>query len=293
MRGVSVVIPVYNELKSVNDTFSVLGKVLRALECPYEIIAVDDASTDGTREALERIKGADDKVQLLRHRKNKGYGASLKTGIKAAKYTVIFIADCDGTYPLERIPEFVDPLLNDECDMMVGARLGRDAAIPVIRKPAKWVLQILADYLTGEKIPDLNSGFRAMKKDAVMKFINLLPDGFSFTTTITIAMLTNDHVVKYEKIAYKKRVGHSKINPVKDTIAFIKLIIRTVLYFNPLKIFLPLSGAFFLAGAAVFIYSFLFFDKVFDDTVVTLIIAGIQVFTLGLVADLIDKRMRR
>ena len=118
--------------------------------------------------------------------------------------------------------------------MVVGARLGAQAKIPLIRKPAKWFITRLASYLANFNIPDLNSGLRLMKKEIVQRFINILPAGFSFTTTITLAMLTNDYVVSYIAIDYHTRTGKSKIKPIRDTVKFIQLIVRTVMYFNPL-----------------------------------------------------------
>jgi len=291
MKGLSVIVPVYNEKDSVKDTLTKLQSTMARARMDYEILLVDDGSTDGTRDILQKI-WPDPKVKMIYHRKNKGYGAALKSGIKTAKFDFIFISDCDGTYPVERIPELAAPVIEDKCDMMVGARTGKDAQIPLIRRPAKWFILCLANYLTDEKIPDLNSGFRCIKKSACQRFLSLLPDGFSFTTTITIAMLTSDYRVEYNVITYKKRTGKSKIHPVRDTINFIKLVIRTVLYFNPLKIFLPLTGILLAAALIEFLYSFFFCPKIFDDTLVALLLGALQIFAIGLIADLIDKRVK-
>jgi glycosyltransferase involved in cell wall biosynthesis len=291
-RSVSIIIPVFNEVSGVKATLDGLSAVMTPSRIEYEIILVEDGSTDGTREYLEKTAPGRP-VSVVFHKKNRGYGAALKTGIRNAKYDVVFIADCDGTYPVERIPAMAELIFRDECDMIVGARTGRDAAIPLIRRPAKWFIQVLANYLTGETIPDLNSGLRGMKKEAVQKFLYLLPDGFSFTTTITIAMMTNEYRVEYVKIDYHKRIGRSKIHPFRDTVNFVKLVIRTVLYFNPLKIFLPATGILFVSAAAVFIYSSVFMPKVYDDTVVTLLMAAFQIFAIGLIADLMDKKIKQ
>jgi len=160
------------------------------------------------------------------------------------------------------------------------------------RRPAKWMLNKLANYLTGTKIPDLNSGLRVMKKDIVMNYVHLLPDGFSFTTTITLAMLTNNYRVEFVPIEYKIRSGKSKIRPIRDTMNFIQLIIRTVLYFDPLKIFLPISAFFFISSIAVLALSYLFTPKIMDITTVILFISGVQILAIGMIADLIDKRNR-
>ncbi|MBV6518006.1 MAG: Undecaprenyl-phosphate 4-deoxy-4-formamido-L-arabinose transferase [Candidatus Brocadia fulgida] len=282
----SIIIPAYNEREGISAVIESLQSLKKRLDNRWEIIVVDDGSTDGTSETIQNAP----EVVLIRHPFNRGYGAAIKTGIRHAKYHTVVISDADGTYPLQDIPRLLTPMAKS--DMVVGARENNDANIPFIRRPAKWILNKLANYLTGRKIPDLNSGLRAMKKDVVMQFIHLLPDGFSFTTTITLAMLTNDYMVEFVPIEYHRRSGRSKIRPVRDTLNFLQLIIRTVLYFDPLKIFLPISAFFFIASIAVLVLSYLFTPKVMDITTVILFISGVQILAIGMIADLIDKRSR-
>ncbi|MDO8629632.1 MAG: hypothetical protein Q7R41_04005, partial [Phycisphaerales bacterium] len=156
--------------------------------------------------------------------------------------------------------------------------------------PAKWALRRLAAYLTETEIPDLNSGLRVMKKSLIRRFLSILPDGFSFTTTITLALLTHGHTVRYVPIDYARRVGRSSIRPVRDTLNFFSLIVRTVMYFKPLKIFAPASAAVFAAAILIALISKLAFGQVADVTAVTLASASIQLLAIGLLADLIDKR---
>jgi glycosyltransferase involved in cell wall biosynthesis len=282
----SVIIPTYNEREGIPQVIESLQSLRKQHGNQWEIIIVDDGSTDGTPELIKNLQD----VVLVRHPFNRGYGAAIKTGIRHAQYNTLIISDADGTYPLHDIPRLLAQL--SKSDMAVGARGNNDSNIPLARRPAKWMLNKLANYLTGIKIPDLNSGFRAMKKDVVMKFIHLLPDGFSFTTTITLAMLTNDYAVEFIPIEYKMRSGRSKIRPIRDTLNFLQLIIRTVLYFDPLKIFLPMSAFFFIASIAVLILSYLFTPKIMDITTVILFISGVQILAIGMIADLIDKRNR-
>lgn len=217
MMNVSIIIPVYNEQEGI----AVVLKELRNLDLggQFEIIVVDDSSTDRTAEIL---KDFSNEVQVIRHEKNMGYGAAIKTGIRHAKSDLVVITDADGTYPNQEIRRLVEEM--KEHDMVVGARTGEGAQIPMIRKPAKWFITKLASYLTGRQIPDLNSGLRVMKKEIVEKYLHILPDEFSFTSTITLAMLTNGYSVKYVPIGYFKRKGKSKIKPIRDTLNFIQLI---------------------------------------------------------------------
>lgn len=282
----SIIIPTYNEREGISQVIESLQSLKKRHGNRWEIIIVDDGSTDGTSEMIRNTP----EIVLIQHPFNRGYGAALKTGIRHATYNTLVISDADGTYPIQDIPRLLTLLL--KCEMVVGARGNNDANIPLVRRPAKWVLNKLANYLTGITIPDLNSGLRAMKKEVVMKFIHLLPDGFSFTTTITLAMLTNDYAVEFIPIDYQKRSGRSKIRPIRDTLNFVQLIIRTVLYFDPLKIFLPISAFFFVASIAVLILSYLLTPKIMDITTVILFISGVQILAIGMIADLIDKRSR-
>ena len=284
--GLSVVIPAHNEEKGVGDVIRKLQNTLENSGCNYEIIVVDDGSTDKTADIVQETG-----VRLIQHPFNRGYGAALKTGIRQAQHDIVVITDADGTYPVDAIPSLVERM--DKYDMVVGARTGESVKISFIRRPAKWILGKIANYLTGTNIPDLNSGLRVFKKSIAFRFFNILPSGFSFTTTITLAMLTNDYLVDYIPIDYYKRVGKSKIKPIRDTSRFLSLIFRTVLYFNPLKVFLPLSALLFLTGVGVLLYSLLFTPKVMDIMVIVITMASVQVAVMGLLADLIDKRSQR
>lgn len=281
--NLSVILPVYNEENSIGSVITELKKHLARLKLNYEILAINDGSTDQTKKIIEQI--AD--LRVINHTETQGYGASLKDGIKQSHGDLILIIDADGTYPVESIFNLIEHAF--DYDMVIGARTNKEARIPLIRKPAKFVINKLANYLSGTKIDDLNSGLRVMKRPFVEKFFPILPNGFSFTTTITLAALVNDHKVKYIPINYYKRIGKSKIRPIRDTLNFFYLIIRTVLYFNPLKIFLPLSVILFLTGIGIFIYSYFFTPYILDTTIALFVISAIQIFAIGVLADLITK----
>lgn len=279
----SIIIPAYNESRGIGITLDRIKKLSQSLR--FEIIVVDDGSTDGTSSVVEPYG-----VKLIRHSHNMGYGAALKTGIKNAHHDIICITDADGTYPSESIPDLVEKLAEGNHDMVVGIRTGERVVIQKSRSLAKWGLAKLANIIVGEKIPDLNSGLRAFKKEAILNFIKILPNGFSFTTTITLGMLVNDYSVHYIPISYHHRHGRSKIRPIRDTLNFIQLILRIGLYFAPLKIFLPLSGMIFLLALFWGLLSTFVLNKFADASTLTIIMGGIQVAVIGLLAELINQR---
>lgn len=276
MEAVSVVVPAYNEEHTIGRQIEAIERVMTETARPYELIVVDDGSTDSTaREAEQR--GA----RLIRLPHNRGYGAALKAGIAAAQNEWIVITDADGTYPCEAIPPMLERA--PDYDMVVGARLGENVHIPVFRRPAKWFLGVLASYLAEQPIPDLNSGLRVMKKSLVRKYWHLLPVGFSFTTTITLALLCNHYRVHFHPIDYHKRGGQSKIR-VRHAYDFLLLILRTVIYFNPLRVFLPLGALVFFPGLGKFIYDVVVLRNITDSAVMGLL-GGVIVWSVGLLAD--------
>ena len=281
VQGISVVIPAYNEENGIGPTLKGLIDVLSASGLTYEIIVVDDGSRDNTAAAVHQIPG----IRLICHAFNKGYGASLKTGIRQANFDTIVITDADGTYPNDMIPTLVTYI--GPFDMVVGARTGESVAVPLVRKPAKWALRTLANYLSGVEIPDLNSGLRVFKRDVVTRFFRMLPSGFSFTTSSTLALLTNDFNVKYVPINYFARTGKSKINPIKDTINFFSLVVRVILSYRPLRVFVPVALLLLLIGAVKVVYDINAYDWHIATSTVVFITLTFQWIVLGLIADLV------
>ena len=274
-HAVSLVIPAYNEAAHVADEISRVRKVLDETGWDYEIIVVDDGSSDGTAEAAAAT-GA----RVIRRIANGGYGSALKLGIRGAKYDWILITDADGTYPADSIPDLL--ALADTNAMVVGARIGESVRIPVARRPAKWFLTRLASYLAGRELPDLNSGLRLMRKSLVARYEALLPEGFSFTTTITLAAACNGHPVTYVPIDYHARLGESKIR-ARNAYDFALLIVRTIVFFNPLKVFLPLGAVLAAGGLAKFVYD-LTRDNL-SETAVLGLLGAMIVWAVGLLAD--------
>ena len=280
LEPISIVIPAYNEAAAIAETVREIRRVLSESGIEGEIVIVDDGSTDNTSEAVAQTD-----TRLIRHPHNRGYGASLKTGIRQAQNDVIVIIDADGTYPIDAIPALAEKM--SAYDMVVGARTGATVQVPMLRRPAKWMLNRLANYLSGVEIPDLNSGLRAFRKNVAIGFFRLLPSGFSFTTSITLAMLTNDYNVLYIPVNYYKRVGKSKIRPLQDTINFFSLVVRMVLSYRPLRVFIPMIAALSAVSLAKAIYDINAYDWHFATSTVILFTLTFQVIVLGLIADLV------
>ncbi|MCI0530952.1 MAG: glycosyltransferase family 2 protein [candidate division Zixibacteria bacterium] len=278
-RAISIIIPAFNEENGIVVGIRTLRAALEPTATQYEIIVVDDGSQDATAERARQ-----EQITLISLPENQGYGAALKAGIDRSRYDIIVITDADGSYPAEAIPGLVNDL--DGYEMVVGARIGKNVAIPTIRQPAKWFLGRLASYLAGRNIPDLNSGLRVMRKPLIMRFKHLLPPGFSFTTTITLAALCSGALVKYTPIDYFARIGKSKIR-AHHAVEFLLLIIRTIIYFNPLKIFLPLGGFFFLGGLLKFSYDLS--NGNFSETALFGFLGAAILWAVGLLSDQITK----
>lgn len=282
----SVVLPCYNEENAILDTIAHLRDVLHGAG-PYELIVVDDGSSDGTARLLAKAVKDDPALCVLTHPQNRGYGASLKTGLLNAASETIVITDSDGTYPNEHIPRFVE--LSRTADMVVGARTASNVVYPLIRRIPKVFLRAYASWVAGQSIPDINSGLRVFPRSVAKRFINILPNGFSFTTTITLAMLTNNYVVHYEPIGYAARVGKSKIRPISDTLKFMRLIVCTGMYFAPLRVLLPaamlLLGMFSLSAC----YDLFVLRDMTEKTLVLLML-GTNAMLFTLLSDMIVKK---
>lgn len=294
METLSVIVPAYNEEKTITSTIRNLKEMLDVSSVEGEILVVDDCSTDLTGK-LARMEG----VRVITHTSNRGYGAALKTGIRSTDGRNIAIIDADGTYPAEMIP----PLLNEmeNCEMAVGARTGHTVAIPICRKPAKWLLGKLANRITGVDIPDLNSGLRVFSRSLVESYMKLLPDGFSFTTTITVASICDGQTVHFIPVDYYRRRGCSKIRP-SHFVSFMMLVLRLAVLFRPLKVFLPVSFALFAMGILKLALDFsiaigqtgfdtdLFSYPITSTTTVILLVSSLQVILVGMVAEALASR---
>ena len=293
MASLTLIVPVHNEEPAIAGVLDELEAVLSSAPeiQAVEILVVDDGSDDGTAEVVRLAAEHKPAVRLLARDRNRGYGAAIKHGIRHAAHELIGIVDGDGSYPVERIPEMIRGM--GDAAMVVGAR---DPSIgqPLLRRPAKWLLTRLASYLAEEPIPDLNSGMRIFRSDAVERYLHLLPSRFSFTTTLTLAMLCDEMPVSYFPIELRPRTGTSKIRPIRDTLSFLLLIATTVTYFRPLRVLVPLAAALFLVGLVKGALNLIFYDPAEGPNLKTsdllLLVSGAQIFALALIADLVSKR---
>lgn len=282
----TIVVPCYNEEGFIAETIENLSSLTGVSDC-YEILVVDDGSDDGTASILEEMIKKYANLRIITHSVNRGYGAALKTGIRHSVADLVAITDADGTYPNERLPELVARCAT--CDMVVGARTGQNVIYSKLRAFPKMFLRRWISWLSRTPVPDINSGMRVFRKKVAEEFFGVLPDTFSFTITITLAMLTNYRKVEFIPIDYAPRVGTSKIKPVRDTIRFVVLILRTATYFAPVRVFLPFIALMFVLFVISGIYDIFVLEDITDKTILLFLsVLNIGMFTL--LADMIDKR---
>jgi len=290
--NLSIVLPAYNEREAIIKVLGEIVEVLLTEPVSYEILVVDDASDDGTAELAEEF-AADCRqchVRVIRRHHRGGAGAARKVGIREAQGEIVLMLDADGTYPAKSIPDILAHF--PAYDQVNGARTSEQGTMPWLRRPAKWFIRKLACYLTGHKIPDLNTGLKAFKREEMLPWLWVIPDGFSCVTTMTLAFLTNGYAVKYVPTPYRPRIGRSKFHPIKDTLSYLSTVLRMVLYFRPLKVFLPLAGLLILAGFGKSALSFAWTGSMQESDIV-LMVAGFMTCMLGMLAEVIVAHHRR
>ena len=273
---VTILLPAYNEAGVIGETI----RAIRALHPDFEILVVDDGSTDNTmREAMET--GAN----VWPHPYNMGNGAAIKSGLRCARGEWVLMMDADGQHKPEDIARLLEH--KDRYDMVVGART-RQSETSAHRDLANWVYNRFASYVTRFKVEDLTSGFRLVRLSVARQFTYLLPNTFSYPSTLTLGYLRSGRTVKYIPIQTKARVGKSKIKLLKDGARFFLIITKIASLFSPFRVFLPISMGFFVTGLCYYAYTFLTQGR-FTNMSALLFNSSIIIFMIGLVAEQISQ----
>jgi glycosyltransferase involved in cell wall biosynthesis len=269
---VSIVIPAMDEAPAIG---TVVAR-LRASARWHEVIVVDDGSTDGTADEAESAGAV-----VVRHPYNKGNGAAVKTGIRRATAPFVLILDGDGQHPPDEAVALVRPL--GDYDLVVGARAASmQASVP--RRAGNALLNMLASYMTGRRIPDLTSGFRAARRECLLEFLHLLPNGFSTPTTTTLAFIRAGYSVAFTPIAAARRSGDSKIRFLRDGARFFLILLKVATLFSPMRIFVPISAVPLIAGAVYGGWNAIAYGRIPNGAVILILFAAL-VFLVGLVSE--------
>ncbi|MGZ4599188.1 MAG: glycosyltransferase family 2 protein [Oryzihumus sp.] len=285
---VTVVLPCYNEGEHVLQEIDRITAAMEASEFTYELLCIDDASTDNTLQVLHDAANRYPNIRVMPFRRNGGSGTARRIGTQQAYGEIVVWTDADMTYENERIPELVRILRDDESyDQVVGARTTEEGTHKWARVPAKWLIRKIAEKLSNEKIPDLNSGLRAFRREVSLPYLRLLPPGFSCVTTITLAFLHNQHDIKYVPTSYAKRAGVSKFHFVRDAYRYILQVLRMVMYFNPLKVLLPPALWMVGIGLVKAVVDMVRHPFYFPASTVLLLVSGMMIGSVALLADLV------
>jgi glycosyltransferase involved in cell wall biosynthesis len=274
---VSIIIPAYREEKVIADVVKRVQKVMDEYGKDYEVVVVDDGSDDATKEKAEQA-GA----RVVSHPYNIGNGAAIKSGIRNAKGKILVMLDGDGQHPPEDIPSLLEKI--GPYDMVVGART-RHSEASFHRSFANFIYNWFATFICGHKIEDLTSGFRAVKAKIAQRLVYLLPNTFSYPTTLTLAVLRSGYSLAYVSIKASRRVGKSKIKLLKDGSRFFFIIVRIATLFSPMRIFLPVSMLMFFSGLGYGFYKIFVLEMPYGPTSAMLIIMAVVVFMVGLVSE--------
>lgn len=282
---VSVVIPAYNEELAIEKDIRLIRETLDAAGYDWELIVVDDGSRDRTAEISEGLGAV-----VLRHAQNKGTGGARSTGVRYARGEIVIMTDADGTYPNQDMPKLIEAVRGGY-DMAVGARRQEKGTLRWLRTFAKEFIRRLASFMVGSEIPDLNSGLRAFRTDVALRFLGLLPNTHSWVSTITLAMLANGYRVAYIPVDYYPRIGKSSFHPLRDTYNYLTLVFRAMTYFNPLKLFLPISLAVFIFGMIKLLYDNFVLRDIRESDIL-IVVVGVLIAMLGMLADLVVAQNR-
>ena len=285
---VTIILPCYNEEGHVVAEVERIARAMDDSGYSYELLAIDDGSTDQTLAKLHEAAPRFPQLEVVPMPRNGGSGVVRRIGTQRARGEIVAWTDADMTYPNERIPELVRVLEKDPMvDQVVGARTSEQGTYKLLRVPAKWLIRKFAERLSGRRIPDLNSGMRAFRREVALPYLRLLPPGFSCVTTITLAFLSNNHEIQYVPIEYAQRAGSSKFKFVSDAYRYILQILRMIMYFNPLKVLMPLALTLLGVGALKAVYDVIVHPVHIADDTVLIVITGLIIGSVALLGDLV------
>jgi glycosyltransferase involved in cell wall biosynthesis len=289
---VTILLPVYNEVGHVEREIERITAAMNASRYSYDLDVYDDGSTDGSPELLQELdaSGRFPRMRVMCRPRNGGSGTVRRIGTQNARGDIVAWTDADLTYPNERLPEFVEILERElGVDQIVGARTSEAGTYRFFRVPAKWMIRRIAGYLTETQIPDLNSGMRVFRRSVSQPYLRLLPPGFSCVTTLTVSFLANGHEIIYVPIEYSRREGHSKFHFIRDAYLYILQVLRMVMYFNPLKVLMPIALTFVGLGAVKMVTDVIRFGWRVPGSTLLIVITGFQIAVLALLGDLVAR----
>ena len=283
IQGVSLVLPAYNEEGAVGDVVNEFRAELDSSGVTYEVLVVDDGSTDQTGQAAA-LAGA----RVLRSPQNLGYGLALRRGIVAAKFPFVMICDADRTYPASAVAELLR--FAEHLDMVVAARTGRQFRGRGVRALARSSLRMFSSFVVGRRVPDVNSGYRIFRKTACLGYFGILSPGFSFTTGLTLAMISDARSVGFVPVEYGERVGSSKVHFVRDSFRILQVLIQAIVRHNPLKLFVVFTFVLWLLSLVALIVWITLGIASIGLVSAGVFLVGVQVFSVGLLAEAIRAR---
>ena len=278
----TIILPMYNEAATIKTVLQTLLDMMdtQLAHVPFELIIVDDGSSDGSAEQVRQLE--DNRLRVQQHPYNIGNGAAIKTGIRLAQGEFVLLMDADGQHKPSDIPRLLEH--TDRYDMVVGART-RESDTAVHRDIANTIYNTFASYVCGRKIEDLTSGFRVIKTDIAKSMVYMLPNTFSYPTTITLAVVRSGYSLKYIPIVAQKRVGKSKIKLLRDGSRFFLILFKIATLFSPLKIFVPASISTFLLGFGYGLFKVLILGTRYGPTSAMLMTFSLIIFLMGLISE--------
>ena len=290
---ISIIVPVLNEEASIITTINSLIQTFKSKRYQFEIIIVDDGSTDDTKSNVRRYlkKISVNNIKLIEHAHNLGYGAALKTGIKNSKFRYCGIIDADSTYDPKDLLVAFDLLIKQGFDMVVGSRQGRFYLGNIRKRVLRLLLRTFVQYMTGRKIPDINSGLRVFSKDKVSENARLLSDKFSFTTSITLSFMMRNLFVSYIPVSYNNRRGETKVKLLADSFRTFGFVLSVAAYYNPLRIFFPLIALEIFVSTTMLALAGIVGNTALAICGVALFLNGLIIFAIALLAHLLSYKL--